>query len=380
MQNPFLRLKHYRVDPTSPDLKENHATEVLATALVLSGAIRAEFLSFLFERERAFTADEAESWSVETQVPTDDGDWVDLLIEEPGVCSVVVEVKVGAAEDGYQVKRYVDWLEREKGSNSRHVFWLVRKQNHALQIQDFGGRRRFTWHALYERFVALSKTAVAPTDLALLRSVCEYLEAESIVSTWKPDELLDFSIGLRAKAALEKLFSQVEERLREFDGDYEVKAVWTDDPWTRLEVGRKSWTSIFGFDGRLNKVSMYFPCEGMGSGPDDQFHLELVLWNRWQKGDWAVVQASFSGWLAALRVKGFDAWIVGKRGRALEVDVSTYKLDDSTVEIKACHSESAVSGITANQIKMASNTELVELLAQRIILHCDVISGFAKKR
>ena len=48
MQNPFLRLKHYRTDQKDNDPKENHATEVLAACLAFSGRLRADFLTFLF--------------------------------------------------------------------------------------------------------------------------------------------------------------------------------------------------------------------------------------------------------------------------------------------------------------------------------------------
>ena len=375
MQNPFLRLKHYRTDPTGNDPKENHATEVLAACLVLSSATRAEFLSFLFDGERTFTTEEADNWRVETQVPTDDGDWVDLLLEEPGACSVVVEIKVAAPEDGQQVKRYVAWLEREKDAVSRHVFWLVRTQNHVLHIEDFGGKRRLTWHGLYVRLASFSKTGISPTDLALLQNLCGYLEAETIVSTWKPNDLLGFSVGLKARSALEKLFAQIEERLRELDEDYEAKIAWTDDPWTRLEVGRKSWASVFGPAGYLNKVWMFFPTEGMEHSSEDQFHFELVLWARWHRCDWSVARSKLHKWAEKLAANKFNAWIVGKRGREIQADVLTYDPDEPPVEIKACHESPTVSGLMAEEIRTLSNAALVDRLVQRVIAHCDVISG-----
>jgi hypothetical protein len=59
MQNPFIRLKHYRTDQSANDARENHATEVPAACLVFSHRFRADFLNFVFLGKRTFSVDDA---------------------------------------------------------------------------------------------------------------------------------------------------------------------------------------------------------------------------------------------------------------------------------------------------------------------------------
>jgi len=58
MNNPFSRLKHYRVNATDPQTRateqqENHATECLAACLVFSSKIREAFLEYLLRDGKA---------------------------------------------------------------------------------------------------------------------------------------------------------------------------------------------------------------------------------------------------------------------------------------------------------------------------------------
>ena len=249
MQNPFLRLKHYRTDQKDNDPKENHATEVLAACLIFSGRLRAEFLSFLFDGEKHFTPEEAEKYVVSTQFQTDTGGWVDLLIEHPGICSIVVEVKVNAPEDGNQIRAYRDWLDRTR-VGTRHVFWLVQRRTSALRIEEFGGKRRCTWLDLY---LWLPKHCDECTSVehSLVQNFCLYLEAESIVNTWTPTDLLGYQGGTPAIETLEMVFTQLETRLLDSNEDYITGINLKNEPWPRLEVGE----TILGGDLRALCIS-----------------------------------------------------------------------------------------------------------------------------
>ena len=119
MQNPFVRLGKYQADQNDP--QENRATETLAACLVFSEKLRREFLNFLFDNNPPFNIGDAEAYEVSTQQPTDDGSWVDLLIEKECEVSIVVEVKVKAKESGDQIRKYWNWLNRTRKGNANYV-------------------------------------------------------------------------------------------------------------------------------------------------------------------------------------------------------------------------------------------------------------------
>ncbi len=293
MQNPFLRLKHYRTDQKDNDPKENHATEALAACLVFSTQLRADFLSFLFAGEKHFTAKEAERYVVSTQIQTDTGGWVDLLIEHAGVCSIIVEVKVNAPEDGNQIKAYRGWLERNR-TGHRHVFWLVQRQNSALQIEQFGGKRRCIWVDLY-RWLLKDNEERPNIERALVQHFCAYLEAESIVNIWTPTDLLGYNGGTPAIETLAKVFKQLETRLLDYDEDHIIGTNLKNEPWPRLEVGRKSWLTIFGPCVSHRKVYVYYQREGtsqkgmgVAKAQASQFSLQILLWSEWHQCAWGL--------------------------------------------------------------------------------------------
>ena len=60
-----------------------------------------------------------------------------------------------------------------------------------------------------------------------MQKFCDYLEVEEIVSTWEPKQIAHYAKGVAARKAVETLFKQVKERLKDEDPKYDVK---TDMP------------------------------------------------------------------------------------------------------------------------------------------------------
>lgn len=379
MQNPFLRLKHYRTDQKENDPKENHATEALAACLVFSTRLRAEFLSFLFAGERQFAPEEAEKYAVLTQIQTDLGGWVDLLIEHAGICSIVVEVKVNAPEDGNQIKAYRDWLDKTR-TGDRHVFWLVQRPTSALQIERFGGKRRCTWLDLY-RWLPEHNEGYSNVERTLVQNFCAYLEAESIVNTWTPTDLLGYRGGTPAIETLEIVFSQLETRLLDCDQDYIFGTNLRDEPWPRLEVGKKSWQAIFGPCASHKKVYVYYQREGTGrkgmavaKAQTSQFYVQILLWSEWHKCAWDCTNRKLPTWLPILRQQGFKDWAVLRTKDAPQPDALNREYQKAPSRINAVHSDETVATLTANEISNNSNVVVVDELFKRVIRYCDAVS------
>ena len=299
--NPFLRFKHYRTDQKSNDARENHATESLAACLVFSDVIRAEFLNFLFENEIHFTPEKASAFLVSTQAETSRGKWVDLLLEEPDECAIVVEVKVRAPEDGIQIKEYVQWLSSTK-KGEHYVFSLVQNPDGNFDIRKFGGKRRSTWRELTDLFKII-QTKHAETDAAVLAAhLCNYLEAEGIMSNWTPKEIAAYASGIKAKHAVETLFNQVATQLTDRDQDFTTRIVIKDDQWPRLEIGRTTWESIFGKLGYLNRLHVFYETTAAWGGEEESFYFELQLWNKYHQADWSLTRKScLSGFRFSVR-------------------------------------------------------------------------------
>ena len=206
MQNPFLRLKHYRVGENGNDAKENHATEVLAACLALSPRLRTDFLNFMHGGTvPPVSITEAEAFTVATQQPTDDGGWVDLLLERPGEETLVVEVKVGAPEGGPQIARYRKWLDDQPAAARKAVYSLVRYHDPQFRIEDHGGTACRRWRGLYDHLQNRLPDYTDTAEERLIQHLCHYLEAEQIVSTWNPKQILDYGPGVVAKRALRNL-------------------------------------------------------------------------------------------------------------------------------------------------------------------------------
>ena len=152
MNNPFVRLKHYRSVKIDP--RENHATECLAACLAFSPRIAAEFIKFLFGDKLPFV-DFSSGVEVNTQHGVGDG-WIDLvLIHPPSGYIVVVEAKVGSLEDDphhrSQLGKYAAWLAGQKGANG-HIFTLVQNPKSDFPFEQYQVKARRTWKELHERF------------------------------------------------------------------------------------------------------------------------------------------------------------------------------------------------------------------------------------
>ena len=180
---------------------------------------------------------------------------VDLLIEKENEVGIVVEVKVGADEDGLQIAKYVEWLKNTRTGKHQYVFHLVKNHNPAFDITDHGGEKHHTWQKLYGHLLQAKKQGLEPTDASLIEHLCNYLEVEGIVSAWTSKEILPYGPGLVARRAIRNLFEQVEKRLDDLKSDYTTKIVIPDEGWPRLEIGRTSWKSIFGDKGYLTRFT-----------------------------------------------------------------------------------------------------------------------------
>jgi hypothetical protein len=375
MQNPFVKLKHYRPDVTHPT--ENHATEVLAACLVLSDNLRRGFINFLLSKQDArLDAEELDSFTISTQVPIAGYGTVDLLIESQEKYTVVVEVKVSAHEDGEQIRKYRRWLQ-ETRTGKRLIFSLVQTPNRAFKIREFGGDGRRTWHELYTFLLReFKKTLNETAEINLLEKLCNYLEVERIVSTWQPKQIVDYGKGVRARTALRTLFEQVEERLLDLDQGYLTKIVMKEDEWPRLEIGMKSWSSIFGTKGYLNKLYMYYETAAVWEGVGERFYFELALWNKWHKSDWKKTESQLRYWIPHLKSKKFDHWTVLKGSRELEgKGADEYTFTEPPALIAACASDPKVSHIEESEMLKMTDRQLIDDLFHRAVRHCEIISG-----
>ena len=115
---------------------------------------------------------------------------------------------------------------------------------------------------LYNKYVAVSgkQSLLEPTEKTILEYLLDYMEAERIVSNWTPQQILDYARGVTARKALGTLFEQVKEKLmaRQPCPFLEPEIVLHDKDWPCLKIGIKSWKGIFGNQGYLNKLYMYY--------------------------------------------------------------------------------------------------------------------------
>src|SRR5260221_13041492 len=114
MNNPFSRLKHFVRTEDGNDSQENHATECLAACLVFSPKIRSAFVQVLCGEEvKIKVADESKIEVITQQ--TIEGGYMDLILEQQGAFTVVLEVKVKAPENCQhhrnQLTAYRKWLD-----------------------------------------------------------------------------------------------------------------------------------------------------------------------------------------------------------------------------------------------------------------------------
>jgi hypothetical protein len=322
MQNPFLRLKHYRPDQLDP--KENHATESLAACLAFSAGFRAGFLTFLYDGTRApppqALANPADV-EVETQLQTEGFGILDLLLRS-GSSGVVVEVKVGAKE---RDKRHKDQLDNYHLWCTKHLkesalFTLVRDRDPGFAHEAL--TRRCLWSEFYayaQKFIAGSDN---PTDRALIKALCDYLEMEGVVDNMDYSKLVDYGKGWAAEKAFEGLLRQTTERIERNIDDLTSGSHTKLGESPCLQFGRASWDKhVFG-PGFNNKVTVWF-CTPVTEGPDCQaceFRFEIQLWNRWHQNDWNFTTKRLAGWLNHLSKPGFEVGAYANRGKWIPWD------------------------------------------------------------
>ena len=299
---------------------------------------------------------------------------VDLLFEVSGIRNIVVEVKVDAKEDGAQIRKYREWLDKTK-SGEKYVFSLVKREGE-FDITSFGGDARRTWRDLYKWFRNCKKELVEASEVKVLEHFCNYLEVERIVSTWQPKQIVDYGKGVLARKALRTLFEQVEEKLLDLDQGYLTKIFMKEDEWPRLEIGMKSWSSIFGTNGYLNKLYMYYETAAVWEGAGERFYFELFLWNKWHKADWKKTESQLRYWIPYLKSKKFDHWTILKGSRELEgKGADEYPFTEPPSLVSACASDPEVSYIGQSEVLKLTDTQLSDELFRRALLCCEIISG-----
>jgi hypothetical protein len=374
MQNPFVKLKHYRPDVTNP--AENHATEVLAACLVLSDKLKRGFIKFLSSKDVRFDAEELESFTISTQAPIAEYGTVDLLIESPEESpekyTIVVEVKVSAPEDGEQIRKYRRWLD-ETRTGKRYIFGLVQTPDPAFKIREFGGDGRRTWGELYAFLSGEFKETLNETiEINFVENLCNYLEVEKIVMNWNPKEIPAYGNGFRAKKAVQTLFEQVDDKLKNSRQGFETK-INMEGTWPSLAVGHAEWSSIFGRKGALQKVWVLYEPEGVDTGAD-RFYFTLSIWDKYQRNDWNLSKKMIPAWVNALKKNSFEFWVVLKGKRELETDPSQYSFTEPPGSIEAYSRKSEMAYIPKDEYLSKSAIELVDLIFERIVKHCEIIS------
>jgi hypothetical protein len=191
MNNPFSRLKNY--SPNYLDPQENYTTECLAACLVFSSKIRRAVIEYLLGDDK--TAVDSSEFEVITQEPIEDG-YIDLLLYQNGKFVIAVELKVNSPEDcdhhRKQLRNYRKWL--DKREPVVRLFTLVRNEDDAFQPEKYGADGRRTWFGLYKRFQAMLRdTDLHDVESSLIKSFCDYLESEAIVSTYEIKDLLSYA-------------------------------------------------------------------------------------------------------------------------------------------------------------------------------------------
>ncbi len=369
MQNPFIQLKKY--EGGLCEAKENRATERLAACLILSVEIRREFLNFLFKGERCFDTINALAYEVSTQQRTTDGDWVDLLIEKENEESIVVEVKVGCCEDSDQIRKYVKWLKTTKGKY--YVFHLVQIHDPTFKITDYGGHGHHRWEELHKYLSRSKKPNPETTDERIAEQFCDYLELEGIVSPWNPKQILDYRPGLAASRALQGLFKQVDQRLKDLNLDYETKIIIDDEDLPRLEVGRTSWKSIFGQKGDLKRIHALYAGTDKWKYTPEQFNFEIKVWDQWRGCDWDFTKPKLSHWLRVLKENNYsDRWAVFRNNKNLEEVIDTYSFNEPLKQIVAAGDAPTV----VKDIETMESDVLVGRIYSEVLNCCNLISQF----
>lgn len=303
MQNPFQRLKHFRVEANDP--KENHATETLAACLVFSLPFRQAFLEFLFKGSLPNEINDASQVVVETQFSTEGFGNIDLLMhtgEGPAKgFAVVVEVKVGSKEDKAQLDKYRDWLERKYRGRNR-LFTLVRNPDPRFKHEASEVRR---WNELSKCIEKFCEGDEDPTDKSLLSEFLDYLEMEGVIDNMDYTKLVDYGKGWAAEKALESLFSRTKELVKAKIPDLlEPRNFLQKRQPPSFQFGRRAWDDLFGKPRSThpvwnNKVYAWFctPATDPKNCKQCEFVFEIQLWNEFHEHDWDFTEWNLAAWL-----------------------------------------------------------------------------------
>lgn len=298
MQNPFQCLKRFR--PVEKNPLEDHATESLAACLVFSQNYLAKFLVFLFREEKLIplALRDISQVQVITQHVVECGR-LDLLLQAGSDFGVVVEVKVGAAQDASQLKKYEDWLQRTFGPERWKLFMLVRNR---AQGFDGGNATIYTWDELHTFTQGIAaRESDGSTDGLMLGAFCKYLSLEGVAMNADYTKLVDYGKGWAAERALEALFATTRNLVRQSVGDLlEPRNFAPAGGVPSYQFGRQSWGKLFGEAGWNNKVYVWIGTSASDATcPSDHCKFDFVIW-LWCKAhgqDWNLIRTQLPTWL-----------------------------------------------------------------------------------
>jgi PD-(D/E)XK nuclease superfamily len=374
MKNPFLRLKHYRSMSDDPKIRaieqqENHATECLAACLVFSSNIRNEFIRFLLnDAAKGVHPGEVD---VLTQEPIKGG-YIDLVLRQPKNFVIAVEVKVKSREDGDQLLKYRKWLDRQ--TEEPFLFTLVRNEDTAFHPAEYGAshpRPRRTWWALHKTFKQiLGANNLPDVESSLINNFCDYLEKEGIVSTYETKDLLSYAAGVKARNAVNGIFTQIGSRLQP-EGFETSLTEGRSGQWPQLRIQHPRWNKIFG-NGNNEKISLWFCVRGIWEAKEDSFGPDIELWHRDHGNDWRLGEPKLSNWLATLRARKFK-WDVYERGfNKSRENLEASEIGSEPTRIVAYRHADAIA---LNPSQLPSEDDLINTLVTAITDYAKVVDA-----
>ncbi len=306
--NPFWRLKHYLPDKIDP--QENHATECLAACLVFSARIRTAFIRFLLGDDNSEVYSSGTEVITQLSIESDNGStggYIDLVLQNDTKFVIAVEVKVKAREDGEQIRKYSEWLDKQH-TDETYLFTLVRNADKAFQPEQYGANGRRTWRALHKYFQeVLKEDDLSEVEQSLITNFCDYLESEAIVSTYQTKDLLSYAVGLKAREAVTGIFSQIASRL-EADEFAAISVEGRKNHWPQLRIQHPEWEKIFG-KGQNWKIALWFSIPGIWKAEHYELWPEIELWHKDHGNDWQFIKSKLPVWLNKLKSEKYQ-WSV----------------------------------------------------------------------
>ena len=368
MNNPFSRLKHYL--PNENDSQENHATECLAARLVFSSRLRNAFIRLLLPEERkGFNSADTE---VATQ-QTIEGGYIDLVVRQNRNLVIAVEVKVKSPENcnhhRNQLCKYKKWLDEQEETH-RHLFSLVRNEDKTFHPEQYGATGRRTWWALYRSFKQrLGANDISDVESSLIENFRNYLESETIVSTYEIKDLLSYAAGLKARTAVTGIFNQITSRL-ETDGMNTVPVEGKRDYWPQLRIQDPGWKKIFG-KGENWKINLWFCVPGIWEARQYAFFPEIDLWHEDHGNDWQFAKSKLPVWLGTLKSHGFK-WDVYQTWNKTRENTPAGEIQGEPKRIAASKDGDSV---ILNQSQLQSEDDLINVLVNVIKQYAKIVES-----